>query len=49
MRFDPKLDGGESGDARPLWQRLGWMLAIWVVSITVLGLVAYGIRFWLKG
>jgi hypothetical protein len=33
---------------RPLWQRLGWMLAIWLASITLLGLVASVIRFWLK-
>jgi hypothetical protein len=35
-------------DERPLWQRLGWMFAIWLASITVLGLVASVIRFWLK-
>ena len=33
---------------RPLWQRLVWMFAIWLTSITVLGLVASLIRFWLK-
>lgn len=33
---------------RPLWQRLGWMFAIWLGSLTVLGLVASVIRFWLK-
>ena len=33
---------------RLLWQRLGWMFAIWLASITVLGLVASVIRFWLK-
>ena len=33
---------------RPLWQRLGWMFAIWLSSVTVLGLVASVIRFWLK-
>ena len=32
----------------PLWQRLGWMFAIWLASVTVLGLVASLIRFWLK-
>lgn len=33
---------------RPLWQRLGWMFAIWLGSVTVLGIVASVIRFWLK-
>ena len=33
---------------RPLWQRLGWMFGIWLSSVTVLGLVASIIRFWLK-
>ena len=32
----------------PLWHRLGWMFVIWLASITVLGLVASVIRFWLK-
>lgn len=35
-------------DDQPLWQRLGWMAAIWLASITVLGLVASVIRLWLK-
>ena len=38
---------GDSQDI-PLWQRLGWMAAIWLASVTVLDLVAYIIRFWLK-
>ena len=33
---------------RSLWQRLGWMFVIWLASITVLGLVASIIRFWVK-
>ena len=35
-------------DERPLWQRLGWMAAIWLGSVTLLGAVAFGIRTWLK-
>lgn len=35
-------------DDPPLWQRLGWMAAIWLASVTVLGLVALLIRSWLK-
>ena len=33
---------------RPLWQRLGWMAAIWLASVAVLGTVAVLIRTWLK-
>ncbi|HKT85651.1 MAG TPA: DUF2474 family protein [Novosphingobium sp.] len=35
-------------DSAPLWKRLGWMAAIWAVSVLVLGVVAGVIRFWLK-
>lgn len=31
----------------PLWKRLAWFAAIWLVSVTALGLVAYGIRLFL--
>jgi len=33
---------------RPLLQRLGWMVAIWLASVSALGVVAYVIRLWLK-
>ncbi|MCA0211477.1 MAG: DUF2474 domain-containing protein [Proteobacteria bacterium] len=29
---------------RPLWQRLGWMAAIWLGSVAVLGAVGWVIR-----
>lgn len=32
----------------PLWKRLAWMAGIWAMSVTVLGIVAYGIRLWLR-
>lgn len=38
----------EEPQDRSLWQRLVWMFAIWLASITVLGLVASVLRFWLK-
>lgn len=37
---------GEPGT--PLWQRLGWMTALWAASILALGCVAYMLRLWLK-
>ena len=35
-------------DAKPLWMRLAWMTAIWAASVGTLGVVAYGIRIWLR-
>jgi len=34
-------------DAAPLWKRLGWMVAIWAMSVAALGLVAWILRLWL--
>ncbi|NCP19012.1 MAG: DUF2474 domain-containing protein [Erythrobacter sp.] len=31
----------------PLWKRLGWMVALWGMSVGVLGVVAFVIRWWL--
>lgn len=31
----------------PLWKRLGWMAAIWGISVGTLGIVAMVIRWWL--
>lgn len=31
----------------PLWQRLGWMAAIWTLSVGALGAVGYALRLWL--
>jgi len=31
----------------PLWQRLGWMVLIWALSVSTLGIVASVIRWWL--
>ncbi|MFY8194018.1 DUF2474 domain-containing protein [Novosphingobium sp. B1] len=46
--IDPRLDGADRADAKPLWQRLGWMAAIWLASVLTLGVVAMIIRFWLN-
>ncbi|ABD25472.1 hypothetical protein Saro_1027 [Novosphingobium aromaticivorans DSM 12444] len=46
--IDPRLDGAEQAQARPLWQRLAWMAAIWLGSVLALGVVAMLIRYWLS-
>jgi Protein of unknown function (DUF2474) len=38
----------QSADDAPLWKRLGWMVFIWLGSVTVLGIVAYILRLWIK-
>nr|WP_294847430.1 DUF2474 domain-containing protein [uncultured Sphingomonas sp.] len=40
------MDGDAPG---PWWQRLGWMVAIWAMSVAVLGVIASIIRYWLNG
>ncbi|WP_079247059.1 DUF2474 domain-containing protein [Sphingomonas turrisvirgatae] len=32
----------------PWWQRFAWLIAIWCASVAMLGMVAYGIRWWLR-
>lgn len=32
----------------PLWKRLAWLVAIWTLSVSALGVVAYIIRTWLN-
>lgn len=40
----------EAGDPSPgpWWKRLGWLVAIWAMSVAALGVVASVIRFWLN-
>ncbi|MEW4448851.1 DUF2474 domain-containing protein [Qipengyuania sp. JC766] len=44
----PAPDPSAEADRSPLWKRLLWLAAIWVGSVSILGMVAYGIRLWLK-
>lgn len=41
-------DDPDRGDARPLPQKLGWMVALWLISVGVVGTVAYAIRWWIN-
>jgi hypothetical protein len=38
-----------AAETTSIWKRLGWMIAIWLVSVAVISLVAAVIRFWLVG
>lgn len=31
------------------WKRLGWMLAIWLLSVGALGVVSLLLKWWLTG
>ena len=31
------------------WKRLGWMVAIWMMSVAALGLVSLVLKWWLNG
>ena len=42
------VDHHDAPGIAPLWKRLAWMAAIWLASVTTLGIVAMVIRSWLK-
>lgn len=44
----PNADDPDRGDARPLAHKLGWMAAIWLMSVAFVGVVAYGLRWWIN-
>lgn len=46
-RKDDAIDRRLPDEPGPLWQRLAWLVAIWLASICVLGIVAMVIRWWL--
>ena len=37
----------ESGEKKPLWQRLGWLVLIWAASVLALGVVAGLLRLFM--
>lgn len=41
-------DDPDRGDARPLVQKIGWMAAIWLMSVGFIGVIAYSIRWWIN-
>ncbi len=43
----PREGPKEGPNEGPLWKRIAWMAAIWLGSVTVLGIVAQIIRYWL--
>ena len=32
----------------PLWRRLAWFIGLYLAGVGAVGLVAYGIRLWIK-
>ncbi|MCU9950877.1 DUF2474 domain-containing protein [Pseudomonas solani] len=38
----------DNSEKKPLWQRLGWLLAIWTGSVLALGAVSYLLRLFMN-
>lgn len=38
----------DNPEKKPLWQRLGWLLAIWTGSVLALGAVSYLLRLFMN-
>ncbi|BBP81349.1 MULTISPECIES: DUF2474 domain-containing protein [Pseudomonas] len=38
----------DNPEKKPLWQRLGWLLAIWTGSVLALGVVSYLLRLFMN-
>ena len=32
----------------PLWKRIGWFVALYILGVLAVGIVAYGLRLWIK-
>jgi hypothetical protein len=41
------MEPWREAEARPLWRRLAWMAAIWVVSVAALAALAGLLRLWI--
>ncbi|RJG12021.1 DUF2474 domain-containing protein [Pseudomonas cavernicola] len=48
MRKPQATDAAETSGKKPLWQRLGWLLAIWTGSVLALGLVSWLLRLFMN-
>lgn len=36
------------GEPGPWWKRLAWTVAIWAVSVALIGTVAFLLRWWIR-
>jgi hypothetical protein len=49
MMTDQRAPDDDPAAGRSTLQRLGWMAAIWGISVAVIGVVAYAIRLAILG
>ena len=44
----PAMRKQQELEKKPLWQRLGWLVAIWAGSVLALGAVSYLLRLFMQ-
>ncbi|MDY7561956.1 DUF2474 domain-containing protein [Pseudomonas sp. 10B1] len=48
MASKESVHGLDPALKKPMWQRIGWLIVIYIGSVTALGIVAYGMRLFMN-